>query len=162
VNRPAHPGRPAMRVRGLPLPVLMIELMASGRWRHPGDQVLGLVLPWFAGPLHFLSSAGEMERESQSLDMFADNERSSRIFHIARGSVAGPIGLPWLDSELALVIAVNGHAGDDVAVALDYRGGTDCPAVVASDVWTDPDRGYVWRLVAPSFEAFASKLGLEP
>jgi hypothetical protein len=162
MNRPAHPGRPAMRVRGLPLPALMTELMARGRWQHPGDQVLGAILPWFADPLHFLSSAGEMERESQSLDMFADNERSSQIFHVIRGSVAGPIGLPWLDSELALVIAVNKHAGDDVAVALDYRGETDRPAVVASDAWTEPDDGYVWRPVAPSFEVFASKLGLEP
>jgi hypothetical protein len=162
MNRPAHPGRPAMRVRGLRLPALMIELMASGRWQHPGIQVLGAILPWFADPLHFLSSPGEMERESQSLDMFADNERSSRIFHVTRGSVAGPIGLPWLDSELALVIAVNRRAGDDVAVALDYRGETDRPTVVASDVWTDPNGGYLWRPVAPNFEAFASKLGLAP
>jgi hypothetical protein len=162
VNRPAHPGRPAVRVRGLLLPALMIELMASGRWQHPGDQVLGVVLPWFADPLHFLASAGEMERESQSLDLFADDERSSQIFRVARGNVAGPVGLPWLDSERALVIAVNRRAGADVAVALDYRGATDRPAVVASDVWTYPKGGYVWRPVAPSFEAFAIKLGLEP
>jgi hypothetical protein len=151
-----------MRVRGLPLPALMIELIASGRWQHPGDQVLRAVLPWFADPLHFLSSTAEMERESRSLDMFADNDRSSRLFHVTRGSVAGPNGLPWLDSELAFVIAVNRHAGADVAVALDFRGETDRPAVVASDAWTYPDGGCVWRPVAPSFEAFAGKLGIEP
>jgi len=73
--------------------------------------VLRQALPWFEDPLDFLSSTERMERESRSLDLWADDQRSSRIFHITRGSVAGPIWLPWLDAECALLIAVNRHPG---------------------------------------------------
>lgn len=102
-----------------------------------------------------------MERESRSLDQFARDERASHVFHVARGSIAGPIELPWLDAELAFLIAVNRVPGDDVAIALDYRSNAARPAVVASDARTDPST-YLWRSVAPSFEAFATMLGIKP
>lgn len=156
------PGEPALRVRGLAVPFLLAELMASGRWLHPGDNILGQVLPWFEDPLDFLASTARMEQESRSLDRYADDPRESRAFHIGRGSVAGPIWLPWLDAELAFFIAVNRRAGDDVALALDYRGNADNPAVVASDCWTYPGGGYLWRSVAPSVDAFAGMLGIVP
>src|SRR5262249_60155296 len=107
----------------------------------------------------FLSRTDLMERESRSLDDDADDERASRIFHVTRGSVAGPIRLPWLDAELAVLIAVNRHAGGDVAIALDYRNDARDPAVVASDAWTwTYPSAYLWRPVAPTFEAFAAML----
>jgi hypothetical protein len=49
--------------------------------------------------------------------------------------------------------------GDDVAIALDYRGDPSGPCVVASDLWTDP-RQCAWRIVAPTFGAFAAALGV--
>jgi hypothetical protein len=54
---------------------------------------------------------------------------------------------------------VNRNAGDDVARALDYRTGGDDPRVVAADCWTDP-LSYTWRIVAPTFSAFAVALGV--
>jgi len=157
------PGPSALRVRGLALPALLIDLLTSGRWQHPGDDVLRQVLPWFEYPLDFLTSTASMERESRSLDMEADDQRSSRIFHITRGGMAGPVWLPWLDAELAFFIAVNRLPGDDVAMALDYRGEPGRPTVVASDCWTYPGgAGYLWRPVASSFEAFARMLGIVP
>jgi hypothetical protein len=138
---------------------LLAELLDTGRWRQPGDDVLRRELPWFADPLDLLLTVGKMEFESRSLDMYADDERSSRFFHITRGSVAGRTWLPWLDAELAFFIAVNRNIGDDVAVALDYRRDPASPVVVASDAWTYP-QGYLWRPVAPNFEAFADMLGL--
>lgn len=93
------------------------------------------------------------------LDMWADDERSSRIFHVVRGSQSGRLWLPWLDVERAVLIAVDRRIGDDVAIALDYRSDTGHPAVVASDAWTYPS-GYLWRPVAVSFEAFATSLGI--
>ncbi|MBX7268152.1 hypothetical protein KIF24_20330 [Micromonospora sp. Llam7] len=52
------------------------------------------------------------------------------------------------------------YAGDDTAVALDYRTGDLDPRVVASDFWTDP-QGCIWRVVAPTFSSFVAKIGLE-
>ena len=146
-------------VRGLALPDLLIDLLAAGRWRHPGDDVVREVVPWFEDPLIFLTSVDHMHRESRSLDLFADNSRSSELFRVARRSVVGPVELPWLDVELAFLVAVNRMPGDDVAIALDYRSDPSDPRVVASDLWTDPKQ-CAWRVVAPTLSAFAEMLGL--
>lgn len=117
-------------------------------------------MPWFEDPLVFLSTVDQIRRESRSLDLIADDERCSDLFREVRGSVVGsPVLLPWLDVELALFLAVNRMPGDDVAIALDFRGDPADPPVVASDFWTDPHR-CAWRLVAPRFSAFADALGL--
>jgi hypothetical protein len=82
------------------------------------------------------------------------------LFREVRGSVLRePVELPWLDVEWAFFIAVNRMPGDDVAVALDYRGDPADPRVVGSDFWSDP-RQCAWRVVAPTFSSFASALGL--
>lgn len=163
VHTQDEPSQSGPRVRGLVLPALLAELLASGHWQHPGDEVLHEALPWFEDPVDFLSGPDLMERESRSLDMYADDERASRIFHVTRGSVAGPVWLPWLDAETAVLIAVNRRAGDDVAIVLDYRNDAGDPAVVASDAWTwTYPSAYLWRPVAPTFEAFAAMLGIMP
>jgi hypothetical protein len=46
------------------LPVLLASPLVSGRWQHPGDDVLRRALPWFESPLVFLHSAEAMESES--------------------------------------------------------------------------------------------------
>jgi hypothetical protein len=160
--------RPLPAVRGMELPAMLADLLACGRWRHPGDDTLRRVLPWFEVPLDFLPTTELMERESASLDMYADDEQGSRTFHVYRGSVTGHVWGPWLDAELAFYIAINRELGDDVAIALDYRKkhwthtAPGSPAVVASDPWTYPGGGYLWRPVAPSFEDFAAMLGIPP
>jgi hypothetical protein len=149
-------------VRGLALPALLVNLMRAGDWRNPGDDVLREILPWFEDPLDFLPTTDQMGQDSLMLDMWADDERSSRTFHVIRGSQSGSSWLPWLDVERAVLIAANRNIGDDVGIALDYRGDDGEPAVVASDPWTYPGGGYLWRLVAPGFDAFVSGLGLAP
>jgi hypothetical protein len=155
-----------LTVRGLALPLLLVSLLDSGRWRHPGDDVLSAVVPWFEDPLDFLRGPREMRRESWFLyeDGSADDPRGSALFHVVRGSVAGPSDLPWLDVEQAFNIAVNRRLGDDVAIALDYRTDPSDPRVVGSDAWTGQQETgrlqYVWREVAPTFSAFAEALGL--
>jgi hypothetical protein len=146
-------------VRGLALPPLLVQLMVSGRWRNPGSTAVREALPWFEDPLEFLPTAARMEQESRTLDMWADDERTSRIFHVTHGTLSGPLRLPWLDADRAVLIAVNRHRGDDVAIALDYRRDPSVAAVVASDAWTFPT-GYLWRPAAASFDAFAARLGL--
>jgi len=101
VNARRVPGQPPLRVRGLTVPPLLAGLVDSGRWRHPGDDVMRAALPWFEDPVVFLSSVRAMEWQSESLDFEADDEASSRLFRVARGSAAGPVRLPWLDTELS-------------------------------------------------------------
>ncbi|UUU33046.1 hypothetical protein JIX56_25990 [Streptomyces sp. CA-210063] len=146
-------------IRGLVVPPLLVSLLREGRWVHPGDAEMGRVIPWFEDPLHFCGSVAEMERESRSMDMFADDS-SSDLFHVLRGSRReAPVELPWMDVEKAYLVAVNRRPGDDVALALDYRTDPADPRVVGSDFWTDPRHG-AWRVVAPTFSAFAAVLGL--
>jgi hypothetical protein len=145
---------------------LLVSLLDSGQWRHPGTDVLSAVVPWFEDPLVFLRSPGHMRQASHFLyeDGSADDRRDSELFHVVRGSVAGPSDLPWLDVEQAFNIAVNKMPGDDVAIALDYRTDPSDPRVVGSDAWTGQRQTgrfqYVWRQVTPTFSAFAGALGL--
>ena len=92
------------RVRGLPLPRLLVRLLDDDQWRHPGEDVLKAVIPWFDAPLDFLRTPGEMGRESQFLyeDGSADDRRESAFFHVVRGGVTGRADLPWLDVGQAL------------------------------------------------------------
>ena len=159
MHRQDTPPRSSPRVRGLLLPGLLAGLLARGLWQHPGDEVLRHAMPWFESPVDFLGSTEGMERESRSLDLCAQGERNSCFFRVTQGSATGETALPWLDAELAVIIAVNRVPGDDIAIALDYRGDPANPAVVASDVWTEPP-GFIWRSVAPSFPAFAAMLGI--
>ncbi|WP_405640272.1 hypothetical protein [Streptomyces sp. NBC_00019] len=147
-------------VRGHALPARLITLLREGRWQHPGDAELARLIPWFEDPLDFLKSTKEMERESRPMDLFADDPVSYELFRQVRGSTRpAPVELPWLDIEQALLIAVNRRAGDDVALALDYRTDPADPRVVGSDFWTNP-RQCAWREVAPAFSSFADALGL--
>lgn len=117
-------------------------------------------MPWFEDPLDFLTDVDQIRRESGSLDHLTQDEDTARFFRQVRGSTAtGPVELPWLDVELAVLIAVNHIPGDDVAIALDYRTSASDPQVVASDFWTDP-RQCSWRIIAPTFSAFTAALDL--
>lgn len=117
-------------------------------------------MPWFEDPLDFLTNTERMERVSRSLDMFADDPRSSELFRAVRGSTRrAPVEPSWLDVEQAVLVARNRMAGDDVALALDYRIDPSDPRVVGRNFWTNP-RQYEWRMVAPTFSGFADALGL--
>ncbi|WP_198653529.1 helix-turn-helix domain-containing protein [Actinocorallia populi] len=154
-----HPSR--VYVRGLPLPVLLIEAMASGAWPAQDDMRLREIMPWFEDPLDLLADVHEMRRESAPLDWMTEDSATADFFRLARGSRAGDlVELPWLDADLAVLIGVNRNPGDDVALALDYRTGSDDPSVVASDWWTEPHQ-CAWRIVAPTFSAFAAALGVD-
>jgi hypothetical protein len=74
-----------LTVRGLALPQLLVSLLDSGRWRHPGDDVLGAVVPWFEDPLHFLRSPAAMRSESYWL--FDDGSAAGALLV---GTMIGP------------------------------------------------------------------------
>lgn len=146
-------------VRGLQLPAPLVLLLRSGRWRDPEQGALRSVIPWFEDPLVFLTSVEGIRRESMSLDMLAADEPSSRVFALGDGREQRSVDLPRLDVERAVLIAVNRNAGDDVALALDYRSDPADPRVVASDFWTDP-RQCAWRIVTHTFTEFIARLDI--
>ncbi|SFQ13104.1 hypothetical protein SAMN04489713_122128 [Actinomadura madurae] len=75
-------------------------------------------MPWFTDPVDFLADVDEIRRESQSLDDLTDSEDLARLFRQARGSAGpDPVELPWLDVDLAVLIAVCRYAGDDTVAA---------------------------------------------
>ena len=95
----------------------------------------------------------------ESSGLLRDVPRFGKVLHEARGSTSAvPICLPWLDVEMAILVAVNRFPGDDLGIALDYRTDTADPRVVASD-WDPGPGGCRWREVAPSFSKFVQLLG---
>lgn len=144
-------------VNGLPLPSLLVELLRSGQWQHPGDKALKRLIPFLREPVDFLMCVESMRIESPK--RIADDPKLARIFHFLRESADSP-DLPWLDVNRAVFIAVNRVPGDDLGIALDYRTNAADPRVVASD-WDDGALGCRWREVAPCFSVFFERLAAE-
>jgi hypothetical protein len=155
-----HMSEGETRIRGLLVPAQLIQLIQARRWKHPGEAALARVVPWFVDPLDFLADTSDMERQSRSLDRLADDEESALHFHLTRSRRLDPVGLPCLDADNAILIAICRHAGDDTAIAFDYRANPANPSVVGSDIWTAPNR-YHWRPIAKTFSAFFEQLGLD-
>lgn len=154
-------GPATVRVRGLVVPDLLLVLLREGRWTHPGESAFVRVMPSFHDPLEFLVSTEQMERESQALDRLIQDDETAELFRLAREAAStGPVELPWLDVDRAFFIAMAQYAGDDTAVALDYRTSSTDPRVVASDVWTS-SAPYTWRTVAETFSEFVAELRLD-
>lgn len=146
-----------LSIKGLPLPALLLRLLESGGWRHPGDVVLGREIPFLQEPVDFLTSIEAMRRESGT--QLADDPTYA-FFHLVRGSTRpAPVELPWLDVELSIFVAVNRELGADIGIALDYRTSRGDPRVVVSDWWSVPHQ-CCWREAAPTFSAFVMQIGL--
>ena len=146
----------AKRREKLPLPSFLVQLIETGRWKHPGDEVLRVKVPFVRDPLVFLESKESMLLNSGPLMGKSDSE--NELFSEYRGSAHKERDLPWIDVEKSIFIAVNKIPGDDVGIALDYRPGIQCPRVVCGD-WHSGN-GCVYHEIAPSIEAFAENLGL--
>jgi hypothetical protein len=126
--------------------------MERDEWKHPVDEVIKTLLPFFLEPVDFVTSISGMEvKPFPGYDhMFQDSgTKNSRAK-----------SLPWLDSDLALYLAKNRYIGDDIAIALDYRISRANPRVVANN-WHTGISGCPWEVVAPSFEEFINRLGIK-
>jgi hypothetical protein len=142
-------------VNGLPLPPLLISLLQSGQWKHPGDMKMREVIPFVEAPVFFYSLEQIKGWNNISPDL---SEVADTRYHEALGSRAVMfLTLPWLDVEKSIFIAANARHEDDVRIALDYRTSPDDPRVVASYWATE---GSLWREVTPTFTEFVERLGL--
>lgn len=131
----------------LSVPKLLRELLEQGRWLHPGDDVLKGAFPSLTDPLEFCAAI-----DGRPISTYLGWPSASSEWTVFRMYAdRNPRPLPWLDAHLAVFLAVNRVPGDDVAIALDFRGDLNAPAVVASH-W--PESGSEWVLLAESFDAF--------
>lgn len=147
-----------LQSHGLPLPPLLLALIAQERWQHPGDTHLHAILPWINDPLDLVV---DFQRRSFAVDcaMLTQMPRDAAFMHLACGSLTTqPILLPWIDLEQVVWIMVNREVGDDQAVALDYRTSRTDPRVIASH-WV-VKTGCCWREVTPTFSSFVQQLDL--
>ncbi|QDT01082.1 hypothetical protein HG15A2_44240 [Adhaeretor mobilis] len=150
------------RVNGLELPKLLISLLNNNLWVHPGDDILGRVIPWCRDPFVFLDREMMIQESKQcsSIDLFFRSASSKE-------SKQRVPPLPWIDTDLAVMIGCNKHLGDDVGICLDYRTDSLDPCVVASywpekSSFDDYDKfGHFWREVTPTFSEFAKILNLQ-
>ena len=136
------------------IPILLRTLIETGRWQHPGDDVLRQVIPKLADPVDFRNwvPQGTVADEIASF-----SRQDLETFKLYRNTDDLHRPLPWLNADQAVFIAVNRIPGDDVAIALDYRNSPDDPIVVAS-CWPE-NKHHEWFKVADSFDTFARALG---
>ena len=144
-----------LRESQLPLPPLLSQLIASKRWRQPSDKVIFAAVPFLREPVDFLLTEAHMRFESQG--QCVDMPTAPPFFHEYRGSESEARPLPWLDVDLALMIAVNRIPGADLGIALDYRTCFTDPRIVVSDWWTGDETCH-WREAFSSFSAFVAAI----
>ncbi|TWT80616.1 hypothetical protein CA13_20610 [Planctomycetes bacterium CA13] len=147
-------------INGLLVPKLLIELIAQGRWRHPGDDVLRKVVPPLYEPTYDPVDFLSLDRMEQDSRANAFDQQMMETFKERAGSVEDAPDLPWIDIEKRIFIAVCAVPGADVGIALDYRPSLDSPRVVALCYSGDPGGEFYWTLVCNSFGTFAQDCGL--
>ncbi|HEY7315357.1 MAG TPA: TIGR02996 domain-containing protein [Gemmataceae bacterium] len=144
-----------VRVNGLPLPRLLVDLLADGRWASPD---FAAVLQLFPEEREFCPYALPV-MQSETLGY---QGQASRMWL----GTADPRRPPGdLVPRLAVLIADFG-IGADRPIALDYRVSLGQPRVVVlcwsaydpAIPWGDDNR---WVEAAPSFQAFAELIGLQ-
>jgi hypothetical protein len=137
----------------LKIPALLRTLIETGRWQHPGDDVLRQRIPRLADPVDFRNWVPQ-NTVADEIASFSPRDRETFKLYRDTDDLHRP--LPWLNADKAVFIAVNRVPGDDVAIALDYRDSADEPTVVAS-CWPE-DKFHEWFKVADSFDEFAQSL----
>jgi hypothetical protein len=142
-------------VRALPLPPLLVTLMETGRWGHPGEDLMRERIPFIQDPMQFMTTHADMLFSSSPFTGLDRNEFDT--FSEYRGSKIAERALPWLDVEKRLNIIVNREIGDDTCIALDYRTGLHAPRVVGCEHVAGK---ILYREISPSFESFVKLLEL--
>ena len=146
-----------MKINGLLVPKLLLDLIGQGRWKRPADTT---ILHQLTGSEHadefdFLS-IDAMRRETAPSHLVED-DKLARIYGLGSSKRTGtPIVDPTiLDVDKSILIAIN---WDEEAICLDYRTSDDDPRVLVS-LWEGGPYAR-WKIVAPDFSSFVLQLGL--
>jgi len=141
-------------INNLPLPDLLIHLINENKWKHPGNDVMKKTIPFFHEEIDFLFTETEFKLENSSLYL---EDEIFFCFDSKKSKLAN--NLPYLASDLSILIAVNKIPGDDLGIALDYRTSFLNPRIIANN-WHSGIRGCPWIEISPTFEAFIKNIGL--
>ena len=140
------------------IPQTLLKLIEDGTWVQPSDEKIEQIAPCFRGEeLDFcLTKESIIHNSNHEL---VNGEVIDNYFREYTGSKHNPENSSkWRDVEKSIVIAVNRHPGDDIAIALDYRQSKDDPKVIGSD-WTDDENGIQWKIISNTMTQFLEKLG---
>jgi hypothetical protein len=134
------------------LPTLLVDLVESGRWHQPSDEVVRALVPCDPLAFDFLLTLDQLE--SDRLSYLLKHRSLAAQFRLYRsGSFVRQRLLPWVDVRKALVIAEGRVHGSDSAILLDLRTSAVDPAVLASN-WQLTPGVCSWQIISPSLQAF--------
>jgi hypothetical protein len=145
-----------MLVDGLPIPSLLLEALASGRWPRTSDESVR----------QNLRSLVPVER----IRRLAPDESAIYLYPPPFATVARHLAgqgadfyrrfgaVDQLVPEAAIEIGDFG-LGSDAPILLDYREGLTDPSVIRL-CWPGDGQPNVWRVMAPDFPSFMLALGL--
>ena len=147
--------RHGMRVGSLTLPLALEALVMAGRWPRDREQANGQHMT----PIIPANAVQKIAPEESGIFLYpppfctVQDELSS-----GKGLTAEQQAVQDIDPSLTVVIADFG-LGSDTAVALDFRGDKDQPAVIRLQ-WRLPQQPNRWLPVARSFEEFWAVLNV--
>jgi hypothetical protein len=146
-----------MMVNGLKLPALLIELLETGRWQCPADASVLAAMTGAERPEEFaFDPLDSMIRETAG-SVYLYNNGFEHIYNLTSSNASDRLSNPEaLIVERSIVIAGNWA---EETICLDYRDSLDEPSVVCG-IWPDNRGRCYWKIIAPTFAAFAEQLGL--
>lgn len=145
-----------IRVNGLPLPPLLVEMLETGRWKPPQNSSrLRELLDWKRIDNAFLNIEG-MERETAAGHRLYEHGYADLYgLDSSKRKGVSEVEDTFLDVDKSVLIAMN---YDEEGIFLDYRRNPDNPSVVAS---FDYDNGrFRYKTISPDFFSFVELLGL--
>ena len=144
-------------VNGLQLPALLVELVEDGRWERPIDISVLAEITEAKRPEYFIFDDFDGMIEETDGNIYLWNEGYGDTYSLTSSSDPDTAtDSARLNVDLAVLIAGNWN---EEVICLDYRESQDQPKVVCG-TWPDPQKPCRWKVIAPSFDAFADRLGL--
>ena len=142
-------------VNGLSLPLLLIELIESGRWKRPTDVSVLAEMTGVNRPEEFsFCQMDAIIRETGQFPLLLSEGLGHGYGLTSSNDPSASHNPSFLDVYRAVIIAVN---WDEDIICLDYTENLNDPKVVCNlRLKTYAE----WKVIAPTFDAFAERLGL--
>lgn len=137
-----------MKINNLEVPFQLINLIEKDMDLYN----LGRICNFFSFinyPVKFFDEVTTIIKLS-AYDFFV-NEK----FWAIKNGLKEEIMFPFLDIKKSLIIGGNKYPGDDLLIALDYRGNANQPSVVATD-FSHAEKHCYWRVIANNIDDLLS------
>jgi hypothetical protein len=154
-----------MHINNLPLPPLLLELIAQNRWRVPENASAIEYMDIFQGDIDLSEicfwNLDEMQKKTDFIVRNAENNKP-RFSKNWAGSLENKVTPKTFDAEkiiviMDLIIPYNNSHNSVNPICLDYRLSLEHPSVIQ---YPDDVFEQYWDEVSPSFEQFVKDLKL--